>query len=244
MFTLNILTPYHTYPKHLTKSFNYLFMYLKLLDGRHSVTTLITPRSALGPHSLLRLRVKGKYSKCQLAGVLYNGVWTEDAITPIWLLCCFFFVFLFFFSLFFFLLFVFCNWIWTKNNKTINILSHNGNKNSKVKKKMTERECTVLIRQVILLKTVMPQRWSTTPHRPLLLSIFYLFAILVVLSPNASRTSPNMPVMLFSVNLPKNGFWMNSSNLWHGSKHSSNNSKRLATGPRKGHMFVFFCCCF
>ena len=57
MFTLNILTPYHTCPKHLTRSFNYMIIYLKLTDERHSVTTLITPRSALRPHCLLRLRV-------------------------------------------------------------------------------------------------------------------------------------------------------------------------------------------
>ena len=57
MFTLNILTPYHTCSKNLTRSFNYLFMYLILLDERHSVTSLITPRSALGPHCVLRLQI-------------------------------------------------------------------------------------------------------------------------------------------------------------------------------------------
>ena len=57
MFTLNILTPYHICPKNITRSFIYLFIYLKLPDERHSLMTLITPRSALGPHCLLRLRV-------------------------------------------------------------------------------------------------------------------------------------------------------------------------------------------
>ena len=39
------------------RSFYYLFIYLKLPDERHSVTTLITPRSGLGPHCLLKLMV-------------------------------------------------------------------------------------------------------------------------------------------------------------------------------------------
>ena len=48
MFTQNILIPYHTCPKILIRSFIYLFIYQKLPDERHLVTTLITPRSALG----------------------------------------------------------------------------------------------------------------------------------------------------------------------------------------------------
>ena len=42
---------------------------------------------------------------------------------------------------------------------------------------------------------------SSTPHRPLLQSIVYIFAILMALLPNASRLSPKMPEMLFSVML-------------------------------------------
>ena len=52
---------YHVYPKHsdtlpyllknLTRSFNYLFIYLKLPDKRHSVKSLNTLHSALGPWS-------------------------------------------------------------------------------------------------------------------------------------------------------------------------------------------------
>ena len=67
MFTLNILTPYHTCPKNLTRSFIYLFTYLKLPDESHSVTTLLTPRSALGPHCMLRLRVN-------TVSANYNGI--------------------------------------------------------------------------------------------------------------------------------------------------------------------------
>ena len=50
----NILTPYHTCPKNLTRSLNYLFIYLKLPDERHSVMILC---SALGLHCLLRFWV-------------------------------------------------------------------------------------------------------------------------------------------------------------------------------------------
>ena len=50
MFTQNILTPYHVCPKKSLRSFIYLFIHLKLPDERHSVTTLIIPRSTLGPH--------------------------------------------------------------------------------------------------------------------------------------------------------------------------------------------------
>ena len=70
MFTLNLLTPFHTAPS----SFIYLFIYLKLPDERYSVTTVITPRSALFAQT------SGKYSECLLAGVLYNDVWTVESM--------------------------------------------------------------------------------------------------------------------------------------------------------------------
>ena len=78
MLTLNILIPYHTCPKHLTRSFNYLF-YLspKLPNEKHLVTTLITPRSALGPSCLLRLlvnTVSAKYFHFFFFFFLYLGM--------------------------------------------------------------------------------------------------------------------------------------------------------------------------
>ena len=64
IFTINILTSYHTCLKHFTRSFKYLFIYLILPDESHSVTILITPRSALGPHFLLRLRLNTISANC------------------------------------------------------------------------------------------------------------------------------------------------------------------------------------
>ena len=81
---------YHVYPKqsdtlpYVPQKFNKVIdlpIYLsKIPDESHSVPTLLTQRSALGPHCML---TSGKCSKCQLAGVLYNGVWTADAIRHI-----------------------------------------------------------------------------------------------------------------------------------------------------------------
>ena len=55
------------------------------------------------------------------------------------------------------------------------------------------------IQQSTLLKTVIPSDVSTTPRHPILQSIVYIFAILVVLSLNASRISPKMLEMMFLV---------------------------------------------
>ena len=86
----NILIPYHTCPNKFNKIIE-LPVYLSKIARWETFSN----DTVFCSESTLFAQVLGKYSKCQFAGVLYNGVWTADAITPIF---------------FFFFFFLFCFW--------------------------------------------------------------------------------------------------------------------------------------
>ena len=99
MFTLNILTPYHTMPQKFNNVIH-LPVYISK-TARWKTFSNDSNHSVFCSRSTLFAQSSGKYSKWQLAGIFYNDVWTADAIR---LFSHFFFIF-------------FCNWVWKKKKQ-------------------------------------------------------------------------------------------------------------------------------
>ena len=84
MFTLNILTPciYEPYLHQKLKKVFHLPVYLSKI-ARWEIFSNPSNHSAFFSGSTLFALTSGKYSKCQLVGIIYNGVWKADATKPI-----------------------------------------------------------------------------------------------------------------------------------------------------------------